>query len=96
MVHRSASCACCTPPWGITTSGKSANVLKAFELAKETEMKTIALCGSNTAKLKKFADHIIKVPSSSTQRIQEAHITVAHIICEIVESSLTESSNNGK
>lgn len=77
--------------WGITTSGKSANVLKAFEVAKSLELKTIALSGSNINKLKKNVDHIIKVPSSSTQRIQEAHITVAHIICEIIENAFVDS-----
>lgn len=80
---------------GITTSGKSANVLKAFEIAKSMELKTIALSGNNISKLKKNADYIIKVPSSSTQRIQETHITVAHIICELVERSF-EDNGNGK
>ena len=79
---------------GITTSGKSVNVLKALEAAKEMEIKTVAFSGSNTAKLKKHADHIIAVPSTSTQRIQEAHITVAHIICELVEKSLVESDTS--
>ena len=77
--------------WGITTSGKSANVLKAFEVAKSLELKTIALSGSNINKLKKNVDHIIQVPSSSTQRIQEAHITVAHIICELIENAFVDS-----
>jgi D-sedoheptulose 7-phosphate isomerase len=78
--------------WGITTSGKSVNVLKAFEVAKALELKTVALCGSSINKLKKNVDHIIKVPSSSTQRIQEAHITVAHIICELVENSFVDNA----
>ena len=79
---------------GITTSGKSANVLKAFEVAKAMELKTVALSGNSIGKLKKNVDHIIQVPSSSTQRIQEAHITVAHIICELVENSLVESDTS--
>lgn len=72
--------------WGITTSGKSQNVIKAFETASKMELKSIAFTGKNTSKLKDSVNHLIKVPSSSTQRIQEAHITIAHIICEIVES----------
>ena len=82
--------------WGITTSGKSANVLKALEVAKEKELKTIALCGGSTNKLKKLADLIISVPSTSTQRIQEAHITVAHIICELVEKSIIDTTGSSK
>ncbi|HSG30571.1 MAG TPA: D-sedoheptulose 7-phosphate isomerase [Thermodesulfobacteriota bacterium] len=81
---------------GITTSGKSANILKALEIAKEKELKTVAFSGSGTTKLKKHTDHIIAVPSTSTQRIQEAHITVAHIICELIENALTESGSSGK
>ncbi len=76
---------------GITTSGKSANVLKAIETAKAMEIKTIAFAGGSTSKLSKITDHIISVPSASTQRIQEAHITVAHIICELVEKSIIEN-----
>lgn len=82
--------------WAITTSGKSTNVLKALETAKEKELKCIAFSGNSTNKLRKIADHIISVPSSSTQRIQEAHITVAHIICELVENSVIEVGSNGK
>ncbi len=60
------------------------------------ELKTIAFCGSSRSKLKKHADHIIAVPSISTQRIQEAHITVAHIICELVENSFAENGSSAK
>ncbi|NIS09501.1 MAG: D-sedoheptulose 7-phosphate isomerase [Candidatus Dadabacteria bacterium] len=81
---------------GITTSGKSANVLKALEIAKQKELKTLAFSGNSTTKLKKHTDLIITVPSTSTQRIQEAHITVAHIICELIENALTESGSSGK
>ena len=79
---------------GIITSGKSINILKAFEVAKNLELKTVAFSGNSINKLKKNVDYIIKVPSSSTQRIQEAHITIAHIICELVENSIVENANS--
>ena len=72
--------------WGLTTSGKSQNVIKAFETAGKMELKSIAFTGKNTSKLKDTVNHLIKVPSASTQRIQESHITIAHIICELVEN----------
>lgn len=73
---------------GITTSGKSQNVLRGLEKSRELGIKTIALTGNYTAKLTNISDCIISVPSKSVPRIQEVHITVAHIICELVESSL--------
>ena len=79
--------------WGLTTSGKSQNIIKAFETANNMELKSIAFTGKYTTKLKNIANHIISVPSSSTQRIQESHITVAHIICELVESQLFNQDN---
>jgi D-sedoheptulose 7-phosphate isomerase len=73
---------------GITTSGNSPNVIKAFEVAKEMGMKTIALTGNNGGILLKKVDLPLVVPSTSTPRIQEAHILIGHILCEMVEHSL--------
>jgi D-sedoheptulose 7-phosphate isomerase len=73
---------------GISTSGTSPNIIKAFEVAKEMGMKTIALTGSDGGTLAKVADFSLIVPSSSTPRIQEVHILVGHILCELVEHYL--------
>src|SRR5512136_1322812 len=63
---------------GISTSGNSANVIKAFEVAKEMGMKTVALTGNDGGMLARLADIALIVPSSSTPRIQETHILVGH------------------
>ena len=70
---------------GLSTSGNSKNILKAFEIAKEKGMITIAFTGDTGGKLKKTADHLINVPSNDTPRIQESHIMLGHIICQLVE-----------
>lgn len=72
----------------ISTSGNSPNVIKAVDKAKEKNMKVVSFLGGSGGKLKSLADVSIIIPSSNTQRIQEGHITVAHIICETVEQSL--------
>lgn len=69
---------------GITTSGKSPNVLRAFEACKELQVTSIALCGLG-GELEDKVDHIIRVPSFHTPRIQECHILIGHIICAEVE-----------
>jgi D-sedoheptulose 7-phosphate isomerase len=73
---------------GLSTSGNSKNIIKAFEVAKEKKMYTIALTGAKNNKLQEIADVIIKVPSNDTANIQESHIMIGHIICEIVEKQL--------
>lgn len=73
---------------GISTSGNSPNVIKGIEKAKEKGAVTIALTGNKENKLEKLADYCLKIPSVDTPRIQEGHITVGHIICYLVESSL--------
>lgn len=73
---------------GISTSGTSPNIIKAFEVAKEMGMKTIALTGNDGGSLVKIADVSLIVPSSSTPRIQEVHILIGHILCELVEHYL--------
>ncbi|HQA76367.1 MAG TPA: D-sedoheptulose 7-phosphate isomerase [Salinivirgaceae bacterium] len=73
---------------GLSTSGNSKNVIKAMEQAKKLGMKTISLTGSTGGKMKDVSDILINVPSNDTPRIQESHIMIGHIICEIVESTL--------
>lgn len=72
----------------ISTSGNSKNVLLAVEKAKEKEMKTIGLLGGSGGKLASAVDIAIIIPSKNVQRIQEGHITVAHILCESTEQIL--------
>lgn len=72
---------------GISTSGNASNVIKALAKAKELGARTIALTGGSGGKLSKGADISIVVPSAVTARIQEAHIVIGHIICEIAEGS---------
>jgi len=72
----------------ITTSGTSPNILKAVEVARSKSVKVIGLTGRNGGKLKDMADLTIIVPSNNTPRIQEAHITIGHIICDLVEREL--------
>ncbi len=73
---------------GISTSGNSSNVIRAFEVAKEMGMKTVALTGNDGGRLSKISDLSLIVPSSSTPRIQEAHILIGHLLCEMVEQIL--------
>lgn len=75
---------------GISTSGNSANVVKALELSNEMGMITIGLTGDKGGKMKDICKYLINVPSNDTPRIQEAHILVGHILCEMVEKSLFE------
>ena len=72
----------------ISTSGDSENVLRALEVAKGLGVKTIALLGKGGGQAKAFADVAIVVQSESTARIQEAHILIGHILCDLVEQSL--------
>ena len=72
----------------ISTSGNSGNVIKAVEMAHKKGMKVIGLLGGDGGKLKPIVDLPVVIPSSNVQRIQEGHITVAHIICELVEEEL--------
>ncbi len=74
--------------WGMSTSGTSANVVKAMETAKKIGMVTIGLTGRDGGDLAKVVDHALNVASTSTPRIQEVHITVGHVICEMVDFKL--------
>jgi D-sedoheptulose 7-phosphate isomerase len=73
---------------GLSTSGNSGNIVKAFEMAKTKQVVTIGFTGGNGGKMKAISDYLINVPSSDTPRIQESHILVGHIICELVESNI--------
>jgi len=73
---------------GISTSGKSLNVIEAIKLAKKMKAKTIALTGENKNSLSKIVDISLNVPSKNTQRIQECHILIGHIICMLIENKL--------
>jgi D-sedoheptulose 7-phosphate isomerase len=73
---------------GISTSGNSLNILRAFAVAKQMGMYTVALTGATGGKLKGAVDHCICVPSNETPRIQECHILIGHIISELVEQTI--------
>lgn len=73
---------------GISTSGNSKNVMNAFAKAKEMGIKTIGLLGKTGGKMKNECDIAICIPSENVQRIQESHITVGHLWCEIVEREI--------
>ena len=73
---------------GISTSGNSGNIVKAFEMAKTKQVVTIGFTGDKGGKMKEISDYLINVPSNDTPRIQESHILVGHIICELVESNI--------
>ena len=71
---------------GLSTSGNSKNIFNAFEVAKEKGMTTIAFTGASGGTLKSLSDHLINVTSTDTPRIQESHIMLGHIICQLVEA----------
>lgn len=73
---------------GLSTSGNSPNVLKALEKAREKGMLTAAFTGASGGKMKNSVEWLINVPSTDTPRIQEAHILLGHILCEIIEKEL--------
>ena len=72
---------------GITTSGKSRNVLKAVAAARSQDMKTALLVGGDTSQLQS-ADHVLSVPSEHTSQIQECHSVLIHRLCELIETSI--------
>ena len=73
---------------GISTSGNSTNILKAFDVAKEIGVKTIGMTGESGGKMANVCDILLNVPSKCTPRIQESHIMIGHIICEIIEATI--------
>jgi D-sedoheptulose 7-phosphate isomerase len=72
--------------FGFSTSGNSANILLAFEAARNIGVTTIGFTGSHGGKLKPLCDYLFNVPSDDTPRIQESHILLGHIICQLVEA----------
>ena len=70
---------------GLSTSGNSANIVKAFETARQKKVITVGFTGQAGGKMKDLSDFLFNVPSSDTPRIQESHIMLGHIICQIVE-----------
>lgn len=73
---------------GISTSGNSRNIIKAYEVAKQKGIHIISFTGAGGGKMKEYSDILINVPSTDTPRIQESHIMIGHIICELVESNM--------
>jgi D-sedoheptulose 7-phosphate isomerase len=74
--------------WGMSTSGASANVVKGLETARKIGMVTVGLTGRDGGDMARIVDHALNVSSTSTPRIQEVHITVGHVICEMVDFKL--------
>lgn len=73
---------------GLSTSGNSKNILMAFEECRSKGIRTIAFTGATGGCMKELADVLVNVPSTDTPRIQEAHITAGHIVCEMVEQAI--------
>lgn len=76
--------------FGISTSGNSGNIVEAFKVCRERGIITVGMTGKGGGKLKELSDFLINIPSTDTPRIQECHILVGHIICEMVEQKLFE------
>jgi D-sedoheptulose 7-phosphate isomerase len=79
---------------GISTSGNSPNVTAALQRARELDIITIGLTGQGGGEMQSLCDYCIQVPSMSTPRIQESHIMLAHIICDLVENTLFGGQDN--
>lgn len=73
---------------GMSTSGNSKNVLNAFKIAQEIGMKTILFSGESGGEIRYWSNYIINVPSTDTPRIQESHIMIGHIMCELIEEKI--------
>jgi D-sedoheptulose 7-phosphate isomerase len=73
---------------GITTSGNSKNILAAMEMARKQGMITIGMTGQSGGKMKECCDIMLRVPSTDTPRIQESHILIGHIICQLIEETI--------
>lgn len=73
---------------GLSTSGNSENITRALQMAREIGMITVGFTGEGGGKMKEWCDLLINIPSDDTPRIQECHITVGHIICQLVEERL--------
>lgn len=78
---------------GLSTSGNSGNIVKAFETAKEKKIVTVGFTGETGGKMKELSDYLVNVPSKDTPRIQESHILIGHIICQLVEENVFNTPN---
>ena len=78
---------------GLSTSGNSANIFKACETARKKGMITVGFTGESGGKLRSVCDHLVNIPSTDTPRIQESHIMVGHIICQLVEEKYFKPLN---
>ncbi len=76
--------------FGISTSGNSANIVKALQEAGKRQISTVGLTGRDGGLMRSCADHLLNVPSDNTPRIQEMHILLIHTICGLIENSLCE------
>ena len=74
--------------FGISTSGNSKNVINALNVANEKGMITIGMTGDSGGKMKTICKYLLNVPSNDTPRIQESHILLGHIICQLVEEKM--------
>lgn len=73
---------------GLSTSGNSSNIVKAFEVAQQKGITTIGFTGATGGKMKELSNFLLNVPSTDTPRIQESHILIGHIICQLVEEAI--------
>lgn len=73
---------------GLSTSGNSRNILEAYKVAREKGVHIVSLTGETGGKMKEWSDILLNVPSTDTPRIQESHIMIGHIVCELVETAL--------
>jgi D-sedoheptulose 7-phosphate isomerase len=73
---------------GLSTSGNSKNIIQAFESARAKKIVTVGFTGASGGQMKSLSDHLINIPSTDTPRIQESHILVGHIICQLVEEKI--------
>ncbi len=76
---------------GLSTSGNSGNIVKAFEAARVKKVITVGFTGETGGKMKPLSDYLFNIPSNDTPRIQESHILLGHIVCELVEKEYFKS-----
>jgi phosphoheptose isomerase len=74
--------------FGISTSGRSPNVLAALRAAREKGLVTVGLTGAGGGSLRGIVDYLVDVPHADTQRIQEVHVMVVHVVCQVVEEAV--------
>jgi D-sedoheptulose 7-phosphate isomerase len=81
---------------GISTSGRSANIVNAIKIAKQMNLTTIGLLGENGRDIGEIVDYQINIPSSKTPKVQEAHIAIGHVICSLIEERFFGATHNPK